>query len=143
MKEVKCVWIIGLIIALLIVTVPIVAFISTDKELSGDPWRQVPVREPHVDHGDLLKVPFETGSDVTRACLFCHEDAAHEVTQTVHSTWESPPVLLEGRDEPVTIGKKNSINNFCIGIQGNWTGCTRSQARFSNQLAGNHICVAL
>jgi octaheme c-type cytochrome (tetrathionate reductase family) len=130
MKEFKYVWIIGLIITLLIVTVPIVAFISTDKEQSDDPWSQVPVREPHVDHGDLLKGPFETGSDVTKACLDCHEDAAHQVTQTVHWTWESPPVLLEGRDEPVTIGKKNSINNFCIGIQGNWTGCTRCHAGY-------------
>ncbi len=67
---------------------------------------------------------------MTKACLDCHEDAAHQVTQTVHWTWESPPVLLEGRDEPVTIGKKNSINNFCIGIQGNWTGCTRCHAGY-------------
>jgi octaheme c-type cytochrome (tetrathionate reductase family) len=74
--------------------------------------------------------PYETGPDVTRACLECHETAAHEVAQTVHWTWESEPVLLEGRDEPVTIGKKNSINNFCIGIQGNWTGCTRCHAGY-------------
>jgi hypothetical protein len=73
----------------------------------------------------LLPGPYETGSDVTRACLECHEDSAHQVSQTVHWTWKSEPVLLEGRDELVTIGKKNSINNFCIGIQSNWTGCTR------------------
>jgi octaheme c-type cytochrome (tetrathionate reductase family) len=77
-----------------------------------------------------MQGPYETGSDVTRACLECHEDSAHEVTQTVHWTWESEPVLLEGRDEPVTIGKKNSINNFCIGIQSNWTGCTRCHAGY-------------
>ena len=44
--------------------------------------------------------------------------------QTAHWTWESEPVTLPGRDEPVTIGKKNQINNFCIGIQGNWAQCT-------------------
>lgn len=130
MKEFKYVWIIGLALTLLIVALPIAAFISTDSEPSEDPWSQVPVREPHVDHSDLLKGPFETGPDVTRACLDCHEDAAHQVAQTVHWTWESPPVLLEGRDEPVTIGKKNSINNFCIGIQSNWTGCTRCHAGY-------------
>jgi hypothetical protein len=49
MKEFKYVWIISLSITLLIVILPIVAFISTDKEQSDDPWSQVPVREPHVD----------------------------------------------------------------------------------------------
>ena len=40
------------------------------------------------------------------------------------------PCCLPGRDEEVTIGKKNQINNFCIGIQGNWTGCTRCHAGY-------------
>jgi hypothetical protein len=51
MKEFKYVWNIGLIITLMIIILPIVAFISTDKELSDDTWTQVPVREPYVDHG--------------------------------------------------------------------------------------------
>jgi octaheme c-type cytochrome (tetrathionate reductase family) len=38
--------------------------------------------------------------------------------------------MLPGRDEPVTIGKKNQINNFCIGIQGNWSGCTSCHAGY-------------
>lgn len=130
MKDFKYIWIIGLIITLLIVVVPIVGFVSTDPEPSDDPWSAMPVREPHVDHSALLTGPYETGPDVTRACLECHEDAAHQVAQTVHWTWESEPVLLPGRDEPVTIGKKNSINNFCIGIQSNWTGCTRCHAGY-------------
>ena len=130
MKNFKYIWVIGLIITLLIVIVPILLFVSREAEAGEDPWVSLPQRVPHVDHTDLLKGPFESGSDVTRACLECHEDAAHEVTQTVHWTWESEPVLLEGRDEPVTIGKKNAINNFCIGIQGNWTGCTRCHAGY-------------
>ena len=130
MKDFKYIWIIGLVVTLLIVVAPIVAFVSSDPEPNDDPWSTVPVREPHVDHTELLQGPYETGSDVTVACLECHEDAAHEVTQTVHWTWESEPVLLEGRDEPVTIGKKNQINNYCIGIQGNWTGCTRCHAGY-------------
>ena len=64
------------------------------------------------------------------ACLECHETAAKEIMQTTHWTLESEPVLLPGRDEPVTIGKKNQINNFCIGIQGNWTGCTKCHAGY-------------
>jgi octaheme c-type cytochrome (tetrathionate reductase family) len=30
----------------------------------------------------------------------------------------------------VTIGKKTSINNFCIGIQSNWAGCTSCHAGY-------------
>ena len=130
MKDFKYIWIVGLVFTLLIIVAPIVAFVSADPEPTDDPWSTLPVREPHVDHADLLPGPYETGSDVTKACLECHEDSAHQVAQTVHWTWESEPVLLEGRDEPVTIGKKNSINNFCIGIQGNWTGCTRCHAGY-------------
>jgi octaheme c-type cytochrome (tetrathionate reductase family) len=32
--------------------------------------------------------------------------------------------------ETVTIGKKNQINNFCIGIQGNWRTCTSCHAGY-------------
>ena len=56
MKEFKYVWIIGLVLTLLIVAVPIAAFISTDNQPANDPWIQVPVREPHVDHTDLQPV---------------------------------------------------------------------------------------
>lgn len=130
MRDFKFIWAIGLLVTLLIVVTPIVAFVSKEPQTAGDPWTMLPEREPHVDHSDLLTGPYGTGSDVTRACLECHETAAHEVAQTVHWTWESEPVLLPGRDEPVTIGKKNAINNFCIGIQGNWEGCTRCHAGY-------------
>jgi octaheme c-type cytochrome (tetrathionate reductase family) len=130
MKDFRYIWVVGLVVTLLIIVAPILAFVSSEPELSNDPWSAVPVREPHVDHTALMPGPYETGPEVTRACLECHEDAAHQVAQTTHWTWESEPVLLEGRDEPVTIGKKNSINNFCIGIQGNWTGCTRCHAGY-------------
>ncbi len=130
MKPFKYTWIIGLIVTLLIVVAPTILFITRDTEAADDPWVNVPVRAPHVDHTDLMTGPYATGADVTRACLECHEDAAHQVSQTVHWTWESEPVMLPGRDEPVTIGKKNQINNFCIGIQSNWTGCTRCHAGY-------------
>jgi octaheme c-type cytochrome (tetrathionate reductase family) len=130
MRDFKYTWVIGLAITSLIVVVPIALFASPVPEQTGDPWANLPVRPPHTDHTELMPGPYESGSDVTRACLECHEDAAYEVTQTVHWTWESEPVQLPGRDEAVTIGKKNQINNFCIGIQGNWTGCTRCHAGY-------------
>ncbi|MCP5096577.1 MAG: tetrathionate reductase family octaheme c-type cytochrome [Chloroflexi bacterium] len=112
------------------VVLPITTLVTREPAPSDDPWENVPVRAPHVDHTDLMSGPYETGSDVTRACLECHEESAHEVTQTSHWTWESEPVVLPGREEPVTVGKKNQINNFCIGVQSNWTGCTRCHAGY-------------
>lgn len=130
MRNFKHIWAVGIILTALIILAPIVLFASKEPAKRDDPWANVPERLPHTDHSDLLPGPFESGPEVTKACLECHEEAAHEVTQTVHWTWESEPVLLPGRDEPVTIGKKNQINNFCIGIQGNWTGCTRCHAGY-------------
>ena len=78
-----------------------------------------------TDHSDLLNEPFETGSEVTKACLTCHEDSAHEMMQTTHWTWQAEPVEVSWRDEPVSIGKANTINNFCIGTQPNIAGCSR------------------
>jgi octaheme c-type cytochrome (tetrathionate reductase family) len=130
MKNFRYTWVAGLTLTLLIIIVPIVLFVSREAAAEQDPWAYLPQRVPHVDHTPLLKGPYETGPDVTRACLACHEDAAHEVAQTVHWTWESEPVLLKGRAEPVTIGKKNALNNFCLGIQGNWEGCTRCHAGY-------------
>ena len=132
MKDFKYIWIIGLVVTALIIVVPIVLLVSTEP-VSGeqnDPWESIPADVPPVSHADIIKGPFETGSDVTRACLECHEEAAQEMMKTVHWKWEGDPVLLDGREEPVTIGKKNQINNFCIGIQSNWEGCTRCHAGY-------------
>ncbi len=97
---------------------------------SDDPWAYVPQRATHTDHSDLLQGPFTTGQEVTAACMTCHEDAAHQVMQTTHWTWQSEPVEVAWRDEPVSIGKANTLNNFCIGIQSNWPGCTRCHAGY-------------
>lgn len=130
MRENKYIWIIGLIVTLLVVVVPVALVIGSEDEAEDDPWVAVPSRVPPVDHTDLITGSFTTGEEVTRACLECHEEAGQEMLESVHFTWESDPVLLPGRDELVTIGKKNQINNYCIGIQGNWTGCTRCHAGY-------------
>jgi len=130
MKDFKYIWIVGLIVTLLIIAVPLAVVLSSEAEDTGDPWATVPERVPPTDHSVLIQGALETGQDVTAECLRCHEEAAHEVTQTSHWTWESEPVMLPGRDELVTVGKKNQLNNFCIGIQSNWTGCTRCHAGY-------------
>ena len=125
MKDFKYIWVIGLIATLLIVIVPVVLAVRPDTDDTRDPWDTVPEDSPAIDHSALLKGPFETGNAVTVACLNCHEDAASEVMHTNHWTWQAPPVEVSWRDEPLSTGKANVINNFCIGIQGNWSGCTR------------------
>jgi len=103
---------------------PIYALLSGGGEVLDDPWAFVEDGPPHMDHSGLMVGPYETGKDVTRACLECHEAEGHEILQTAHWRWEGDPVQLPGRQDPVSMGKKNVINNFCISVQSNWSGCT-------------------
>lgn len=119
------IWVLGLLTTLALIFVPLLIFLPGEAKEQDDAWAYVPVRKPHTDHTSLLPGPFVAGSDVTRACLQCHPDAAQQVMATTHWTWESEPVLVEGRTEPVSTGKKTSLNNFCLGIRSNWPGCTR------------------
>ncbi|MEW6593431.1 MAG: tetrathionate reductase family octaheme c-type cytochrome [Thermodesulfobacteriota bacterium] len=64
--------------------------------------------------------PFATPMDVTKKCLECHADAA-EIMKTSHWTWSMKQDVGKGMVER---GKKNVINNFCIGVSSNWTRCT-------------------
>ncbi|MCA9936639.1 MAG: tetrathionate reductase family octaheme c-type cytochrome [Anaerolineales bacterium] len=74
-----------------------------------------------ADHREFeeLQQEFETGPDVTRACLSCHVDAAQEIMTTSHWTWE-----YENPDTGQILGKQNVINNFCVAIDSNEPRCT-------------------
>jgi octaheme c-type cytochrome (tetrathionate reductase family) len=130
----KYIWIGGLLAIVLVIALPI-AFLATRPQATvaaapRDPWDGVPVHQTHTDHSDIISSTFDSPQAVTLACLECHPDAAGEVMHTTHWTWESQPMTVTWRDEPVTIGKKNQINNFCIGIQGNWKKCTSCHAGY-------------
>jgi octaheme c-type cytochrome (tetrathionate reductase family) len=129
-KSSKFIWAIGLFFTLVLITVPVILLVPSETRAADDPWAVVPVKPPHTDHTALLKGPFDSGPEVTRACLECHEQAAQDLMSTVHWSWESKPYMLEGRQQPVTIGKKNSLNNFCLGIQSNWPSCTSCHAGY-------------
>jgi octaheme c-type cytochrome (tetrathionate reductase family) len=130
MREFRYVWVIGLIVTALIIIVPITLFASNRPAVAPDPWDNVQPTPAHTDHAALMVGPYASGSEVTVACLECHETAAQDMMKTTHWTWESEPILLPGREEPVTIGKKNQLNNFCIGIQGNWPSCNKCHAGY-------------
>ena len=90
----------------------------------GTARENILARTEHTDHSSFFHKPFADGPSVTRACLECHKNSAKEVMQTAHWNWLGPKVTLPGHEEPMRIGKRNVINNFCIGIQSNWPACT-------------------
>lgn len=73
------------------------------------------------------KGPFKSGPDVTRKCIECHEKETKDFMKTVHWTWSSEQVV-DGRN--VSLGKKNALNNFCIGLPSNWPRCTSCHAGY-------------
>ena len=81
--------------------------------------RQIWITADHSRHA-VLQNEFNSGPEVTKACLSCHELAAGQFHKTIHWTWLDPNVPPGER-----IGKAgHSINNFCINLSGNWARCT-------------------
>lgn len=150
MKKSSYIWIIGLVATIAVITIPIAIFWPQASASKDNPWAYVPQAKVHTGHTDLLPGPYQTPQEVTQACLNCHPDAAAEVMKTSHWTWESQPFEAPWREEPVTIGKLNQINNFCIGARGNQRLCMtchigygweeNASYDFSNQL--NVDCLA-
>jgi len=78
-----------------------------------------------VDHTQFpqLKVPFKTPQAVTAACIACHNGRAAEVMKSSHWNWERTE-YVEGKGIR-RVGKRNVLNNFCIGISGNQQSCNK------------------
>jgi octaheme c-type cytochrome (tetrathionate reductase family) len=123
MKNRKFIWLYGLFAIVILIIVPLIIFWPRETQASDDPWAHVPQHLSHTDHSVLLPGPYTSGQEVTRACLECHPESAEQVMHTTHWTWESQPFDVPWREEPVTIGKRNQINNFCISAQGNQRKC--------------------
>ena len=72
-----------------------------------------------ADHSKFkeLKQAFNSGPEVTKACLSCHTEAAKQIQKTEHWNWEykSPEGQL--------LGKRHVINNFCTSITSNEADC--------------------
>ncbi|MEZ5401746.1 MAG: tetrathionate reductase family octaheme c-type cytochrome [Bryobacteraceae bacterium] len=83
-----------------------------------------------VDHAKLaaLQKDFRSGRDVTEACLSCHTERHTEVMRSSHWNW-SRMEFIPGRGIRA-IGKKNVLNNFCIGVSDNQEGCSRCHAGY-------------
>jgi hypothetical protein len=123
MKKIIPIWLSGLGATLAVIIVPILLFLPKSGPHPDNPASHLEPTAVPVSHADIIKGPLNTPQEVTRACLSCHPDAAAQVMKTTHWTWESQPFNVPWRDQPVTIGKINQINNFCIGTQGNQKQC--------------------
>lgn len=122
-----------ILLACLVIALPIVILMGMvlAEEKQPDPWKTVKRHRDHLDHSAFFSEEFASGQDVTKRCLECHDNAAHEVMQTAHWKWLGPETELPGRSEKMAIGKKNLINNFCIGVMGgNWDSCTKCHAGY-------------
>lgn len=71
--------------------------------------------------------PFKNGPEVTRKCMECHERETRDFMKTVHWTWSSEQVV---NGKKIELGKKNALNNFCIGLPSNWPRCTSCHAGY-------------
>ncbi|MFH0735434.1 MAG: tetrathionate reductase family octaheme c-type cytochrome [bacterium] len=80
---------------------------------------------PSVDHASftVLKQNFASPKQVTSECIVCHNQRDKEVMNSNHWNWEREE-YVQGRGI-VYLGKKNAMNNFCIGTQGNEGSCAK------------------
>jgi len=76
-----------------------------------------------VDHSkfEVLQGDFQNPQEVTAACISCHTERHKEIMTSSHWNWERVG-YTRGRGI-VSTGKKNVINNFCIGSGSNEQAC--------------------
>lgn len=76
---------------------------------------------PTADHTkfESLQRDFESGPEVTRACLACHTEAGRQVRGTIHWTWDYAHPRTGQR-----LGKRHVVNSFCNNITTNLARCT-------------------
>jgi octaheme c-type cytochrome (tetrathionate reductase family) len=117
-----------LVTAAVLIAAAIAVSSATRNSLPAAP--SAPSARTHLDHKSFFPSKFERPQDVTRACLKCHKDAADGLMKTSHWLWLGDETIVPGHEHPMRIGKRNLINNFCIGITGNWKSCTKCHAGY-------------
>lgn len=80
--------------------------------------RTVPSTADHKRFEEL-QGPFDSGPDVTEACLGCHTEAADQLQATTHWTWE----YLHPETRQL-LGKRHVVNSFCGSVASNEPFCT-------------------
>jgi octaheme c-type cytochrome (tetrathionate reductase family) len=78
---------------------------------------------PSADHSQFtqLKRKFSAPQQATEACISCHNERHKELMRSSHWNWERGE-YIEGRGVRY-VGKRNLLNNFCIGVAGSRQSC--------------------
>lgn len=78
-----------------------------------------------ADHSkfDVLKRKFNSPGEVTLACISCHTERHKEIMKSNHWNWETPE-YVDGQGI-VYLGKKNALNNFCLGVGDDQAPCAK------------------
>ncbi len=85
------------------------------------------VKSSTADHSKFpaLKGPFASGPEVTKACLTCHTEAAHQVMTSIHWKWDFTNPKTGQR-----VGKTRTANSFCGSPLSNEPRCTSCHAGY-------------
>jgi octaheme c-type cytochrome (tetrathionate reductase family) len=86
-------------------------------------WAEAPKPIKHTttaDHSKFKELDrkFDSGPEVTKACLACHTEAAKQIHKTQHWKWE-----FTNPDTKQVLGKKHVVNNFCTSVKSNEAAC--------------------
>lgn len=119
---------IGICLSLIVLSAVLVALKRNDTSPTGLDLLRVKYAKksvPSVDHSKFtqLQKPFKRPQEVTEACISCHNGRAEEVMRSSHWNWEREE-YIEGRGIRY-VGKKNVLNNFCIGVAGSHQSCNK------------------
>lgn len=100
----------------------------TNLSLLKDKYSKKKISSVQHTKFDILKKKFSSPRQVTEACISCHTERHKEVMKSNHWNWEREE-YIEGRGI-VYLGKKNALNNFCIGAEGNELSCAKCHIGF-------------
>ena len=95
--------------------------------LAGPGFAADPESPPTADHTkfERLRGPFSDAREVTEACLECHTEAAKQVMESIHWTWD-----FHNPDTGQRLGKRRVINSFCGNVASNEPRCTSCHAGY-------------
>jgi octaheme c-type cytochrome (tetrathionate reductase family) len=123
---------------ILIIVIPwififwIVFTYNSDKDRNYYSAKNIDIKRDSVpvDHSKfaVLQKHFDTPQEVTEACLSCHNGRGKEFMKTEHWQWHKKD-SVPGRGM-LDIGKKNLLNNFCVGVNSNEKLCSLCHAGY-------------
>lgn len=103
------------------------AFVFTPVHADDPTTARIPGQETSTKSGGtadhtkfpILQQTFKSGPEVTKACLTCHTEAAHQVMGSIHWTWH-----FKHPKTGQQLGKASVLNSFCGNVASNEARCT-------------------